>query len=739
MTALSRRSVLGGALVLGFSTACAGSADAQVQAGAPALPGSLRTAPFLDSWIRMDAQGAVTIATGKAELGQGLRTALLQIAADELRLPMAALRLTTADTALTANEGYTSGSHSMKDSGTAIRHAAAQLRALLVGAASERLGVPAAQLTVRDGSVVAPSGQSVPYAGLVAAAAQHVQAAPQSTFLPPSLIGRPIQRLDIPGKVTGAAAYVQDMRLPGMLHARVVRPSGIGATLAALDAGPVERMPGVVAVVRDGNFLAVVAEREFQAMQAMQALSVAAQWTPGPAVPKPDFAALRAQPSEDTAIVDRRTPGVGIFGAGRSMEASYTRAYQAHASIGPSCALAQFAEGRLTVWTHTQGVFPDRSAIAEMMRMPPDRVRLIHVEGAGCYGHNGADDAAADAALIARALPGKPVRVQWTREQEHLWEPLGPAMATDARATLDPSGAIVDWDYAVRSNTHSTRPGPAGALLAARLVAQPFPVPKPTAIPQPEGGGDRNAIPLYDFASMRVMHHFVPHMPLRVSALRSLGAYMNVFSIESFMDELALAAKADPVEFRLRHLKEARARDVVTLAAEKFGWTPGQAAPPVEGMSRGYGFAFAQYKNLAAYCALATEVEVDRRTGRTRLVRATAAVDSGQAINPDGIRNQIEGAILQSMSWTLIEAVTVGDQGVTSADWASYPILRMNGLPDRIDVHVIDRPGAPFLGTGETGQGPTAAALGNAIANATGKRLRDLPLTPEKIKAALAV
>ena len=590
--------------------------------------------------------------------------------------------------------------------------------------------MPAAQLTVRDGTVVAPSGQGVPYAGLVAAAAQHVQAAPQSTFLEPALIGQPVQRLDIPGKVTGAAAYVQDMRLPGMLHARVVRPSAPGATLAGLDAAPIERMPGVVAVVRDGNFLAVVAEREFQAIQAMQALAAAAQWTPGPALPKPDFAALRAQPSEDTAIVDRRTPT-----SGRTIEASYTRAYQAHASIGPSCALAQLADGRMTVWSHTQGVFPDRGAIAEMLRMPPASVRLIHVEGAGCYGHNGADDAAADAALIARALPGRPVRVQWMRDQEHLWEPLGPAMMTDARATLDAAGRIVDWDYAVRSNTHSTRPGPAGALLAARLVAQPFPQPKPTAIPQPEGGGDRNAIPLYDFASMCVMHHFVPHMPIRVSALRSLGAYMNVFSIESFMDELAMAAKADPVEFRLRHLKEQRARDVITLAAEKFGWAPGQSAP--EG--RGYGFAFAQYKNLAAYCALATEVEVDRRTGRTRLVRAVAAVDSGQAINPDGIRNQIEGAVLQSMSWTLIEAVSVGDQGVTSADWAAYPILRMNGLPDRIDVHVIDRPGAPFLGTGETGQGPTAAALGNAIANATGKRLRDLPLTPEKIKAALAV
>lgn len=731
MTALSRRDVMGGALVLGFSTACAGPATAQ--GAQAALPGSLKTTPLLDSWIRLDAEGAVTVATGKAELGQGIRTALLQIAAEELRVPLASIRLITADTASTANEGYTSGSHSMKDSGTAIRHAAAQVREMLVAAAADRLGLPAPQLEARDGAVWAPGGQSVAYAGLVTAAALHTNAAPQSRLTDrPSIMGQSVSRVDIPAKVTGGAAYVHDLRLPGMVHARLVRPSGPGAQLTALDTAAVARMPGVIEVVRDGNFLAVVAQREFQAIQAMQALSAAAQWAPGPALPNPDtiIANLRLLPSQDTAIVDRRTPAQG-----QVVKAQYTRQYQAHGSISPSCAVARFADGAMTVWTHTQGVFPDRGAIAEMLRLPPDRVRLIHMEGSGCYGHNGADDAAADAALIARALPGRPVRVQWTREQEHVWEPFGPAMATEVQASLDATGAIADWDYAVWSNTHSTRPGPAGALLAARLLAQPFPEPKPIAIPQPEGGGDRNAIPLYNFASMRVMHHFIPHMPLRVSAMRSLGAYMNVFSIESFVDELALTAGADPVAYRLRHLQQERARDVVALAAEKFGWVAGQAAPP----GRGYGFAFAQYKNLAAYCAIATEVEVDRKTGRTRLVRAVAAVDSGQAVNPDGIRNQIEGAILQSMSWTLIEAVPFTEAGVTGTDWASYPILRMNGLPDRIDVHIIDRPGQPFLGTGEAGQGPTAAALGNAIAQATGKRLRDLPLTPEKLRAALAV
>lgn len=733
MTVLSRRGVLGGALILGFSTACAGQAVA-----AGDLPGSLKTTPLLDSWIRLDALGNITVATGKAELGQGIKTALLQIASDELRVPMDRIRLITADTAHTANEGYTSGSHSMKDSGTAIRHAAAKVREMLVAAAANRLGVPASLLVAQDGAVVGPGGQRVAYAGLLDAAQLHVAAAGLSRLSDtPALMGQPVPRVDIPAKVTGGAAYVQDLRLPGMVHARVVRPPGPGAQLLTLDTAAVERMPGVLQVVQDGNFLAVVATREFQAVQAMQALTTAAQWTPGPLLPKPGelFTTLRSLPSQDTAIVDRRSATPPDRAAGRLIEAQYTRQYQAHGSIGPSCAVAQLADGAMTVWTHTQGVFPDRGAIAEMLRMPAGQVRLIHMEGSGCYGHNGADDAAADAALIARAMPGRAIRVQWMREQEQLWEPFGPAMITEVRATLNRTGDVIDWDYAVWSNTHSTRPGPAGALLAARLIAQPFPEPKPTAIPQPEGGGDRNAIPLYDFPSSRVMHHFIPQMPLRVSAMRSLGAYMNVFTIESFMDELAQAAGADPVAFRLRHLREPRARDVISLAAEKFGWRAGQVAP--EG--RGYGFAFAQYKNLAAYCAIATEIEVNRKTGRTRLVRAVAAVDSGHVVNPDGIRNQIEGAILQSMSWTVFESVSFTEAGVTATDWASYPILRFSGIPDRVEVHIIDRPGEPFLGTGETGQGPTAASIGNAMTHAIGKRLRDLPLTPERVRAALAI
>jgi CO/xanthine dehydrogenase Mo-binding subunit len=461
-------------------------------------------------------------------------------------------------------------------------------------------------------------------------------------------------------------------------------------------------------------------------------LSAAAQWRETATLPKQDDLPrfLTGLPSQDTTIFQQSNPSIA---GQKTIEATYTRPYQAHGSIGPSCAVAQFADGAMTVWTHTQGVYPDRQGIAEMLRMPPAKVRCIHVEGSGCYGHNGADDAAADAALIAHALPGTPVCLQWTREQEHAWEPFGPAMVTRLKASLDGDGAISDWNFDVWSNTHSMRPGGAGSMLAAQHMAQPFAQPAPRPLPLPEGGGDRNAIPIYKFPNAQVVHHFIPDMPVRISAMRALGAYHNVFSIESFMDELAGAAGADPVEFRLKHLDDPRGRDVIDKAAQAFGWRKGQKAP----QDRGFGFAFARYKNLAAYCAIATEVEVNRETGRPRLVRAVAAVDSGQVVNPDGLINQIEGAILQSMSWTLYESVSFDDIRITSIDWQTYPILRFNAVPDSVEVHIINRPGQPFLGSGETGQGPAAASIANAIADATGKRLRNLPLTRKRIKDAI--
>jgi nicotinate dehydrogenase subunit B len=735
---LNRRSVLagGGALIVSFSLRDSFAQNQGAPAAAPPpLPGSLKGAPYLDSWIRIDADGGITVFTGKAEIGQGFKTACQQIAAEELDVPFASLTLVTADTARTANEGYTSGSNSMKDSGTAVQNAAAQVRALLIAEAARRLELPFENLKTENAAVIAPDGRRLGYGELVAGEILHVQAQARSTLKDPAayrIMGQSIPRVDIPAKVTGGAAYVQDMRLPGMLHARVVRPPGYGAELIECDTAAVEKMPGVAKVVRDGNFLAVVAAKEYQGVKAMWALSAAAKWRETAKLPKQDNLpdVLTKLPSRDETIFQNNNPSAA---SARTIEATYTRPYQAHGSIGPSCAVAQLRDDTMTVWTHTQGVYPDRAGIAEMLRVPPARVRVIHVEGSGCYGHNGADDAAADAALIARALPGVPIRVQWTREQEHAWEPFGPAMVTKLKASLDNSGAISDWNFEVWSNTHSMRPGGAGSMLAAQHMAQPFALPAPRPLPLPEGGGDRNAIPIYKFPNAKVVHHFIPEMPLRISALRALGAYHNVFSIESFMDELAIAAGADPVEFRLKYLDDKRARDVVERAAHAFGWQKGQNAAP----DRGYGFGFARYKNLAAYCAVASEVEVNGQSGRPRLVRAVAAVDSGQVVNPDGLINQIEGAILQSMSWTLYESVGFDDKRITSIDWQTYPILRFDAVPERLDVHIINRPGQPFLGSGETGQGPAAASIANAIADATGKRLRDLPLTRKRIKDAI--
>jgi CO/xanthine dehydrogenase Mo-binding subunit len=740
-TTLSRRHVLagGGALIVSFSLLEAPTSAPAQSVPAPTaapLPGSLKDNPMLDSWIRIDADGSVTVFTGKCELGQGIKTALLQVAADELGVAMERIKLVTSDTALTPNEGYTSGSQSMPNGATAIRNAAAQVREILLARAAERLSVIVERLKVRDGTFVTDDGASVGFGELVRGDMLHVRAQPTSRFkdaLTYAYMGKPVPRVDIPAKVTGGVAYVHDLRLPGMVHARVVRPAGYGAKLLDVDTSKVEALPGVLKVVRDGSFLAVIAEREYQAVTAMRALAQAARWGDALALPEQakiyDF--LKGLPSRDTTILERGT----LASAAAKLTATYHRPYQMHAAIGPACAVALYADDALTVWSHGQGMFPLRRAVAELVGLPPEKVRCIHMEGSGCYGHNGADDAGGDAALLARALPGRPVRVQWMREQEHTLEPYGAAMTTNVTASLDRGGNIISWQFDVWSNTHSTRPGTAGSLLAGLAVASPFPVPPPQVIPQPEGGGDRNAIPIYAIPNAKVVHHFIPAMPLRVSAMRGLGAYMNVFSIESFMDELAKSAAADPVEFRIKHLEDPRARAVVRLAAEKFEWQAGGKRP----QGRGRGFAFARYKNFAGFCAVAVEVEVEHETGRVRLVRAVAAADSGQGVNPDGIRNQIEGGVIQAASWTLFEEVMFDSRQITSRDWSRYPILRFAAAPERVEVHVIDRPGQPFLGTGEAAAGPTAAAIANAIADATGVRIRDLPFTRERVKAAIGV
>ena len=731
----TRRAILkGGALIVGFSLLPAAHAEFNAMGlpklANPKLPGSLKNTPLLDAWIQVAPDGKVTVCSGKVELGTGVRTALMQVALEPLELAPADIRFIGGDTLLTPNEGYTAGSHTMADSGTALLHAASQVAALLRAGAAAQWKVAPDSVRLQAGRVLGAGGASMHYGAALKGlngTGLHREAAETSPLRDPAhyrLIGKSVPRVDIPAKVSGGAAYVQDMRPPGMLHARVVRPPRPGARLLSADLAGVRRMAGVRQVVRDGDYLAVLADDEWRAIGAMNALTASARWDGGAALPRPDaiHATLQALPAQDIVILEK---GERRAAAGPSVSARYTKQYVLHGSIGPSCAVGLLKDGVLTVWTHTQGVYPLRAALAEMTRMPLEKVRCIHTEGSGCYGQNGADDVAADAALLACAAPGSPVRVQLMRDQENLWEPYAPAMVTTVRAGLDAGGRIDQWDYELWSGSHNERPGNAGKLLPARLLSTPF-VPTPSLpMPMPEGGGDRNALPLYDIPNARIVNHFLPVTPLRTSAMRSLGAHLNVTAIESTIDQLAALAKADPVRFRLDHLgSQPRARAVVERAAAMFGWKAGARAA----RRHGVGFGFGQYKNRMAYVAIAVEVAFDADREELRILRVACAADCGQVVNPDGARNQLEGAIIQSASWTLQEQLRYGPQGIASFDWSAYPIMRFSGVPERIDVDLIDRPGEPLLGVAEAAQGPMAAALANALAQAAGARRNDLPL-----------
>ncbi|WP_426754522.1 molybdopterin cofactor-binding domain-containing protein [Myxococcus sp. Y35] len=730
---LSRRSVLQGSLVLAF--ALMGPRALGAPAGDAGLPGSLRRHRQLDAWLRIGANGVVTLKTGKVELGQGILTALAQLCADELDIEIQRLTLISGDTAVSPHEGTTAGSNSVSGSGSAVRHAAAEARALLLRMASQRLRVPVERLRVQDGTITAtPGGASVTYWSLVGGKSLNQVATGSVRPKAPSerrQAGRSVPRLDLPGKIAGEASFVQDYRPANLVHGRVVRAPSYGASLVSVDVAKVERMPGVHKVVRDGDFLGVIAAKEWQAIKAAASLAQSARWRERAALPVDPYTWLLEQPSRDIVIEDvvRATDVAPVH----THEARYHRPYQMHAAIGPSCAVAEWDGERLTLHTHSQSVFETSAAIARMLQLPVERVHGKHLPGSGCYGHNGADDAAADAALLARALPRHAVRVQWSREDEHACEPYGSAMVMKVRAGVDANGDVLDWDYALWSTPHGTRPGGhPGNLLAGRSLKEPFSMPVPGSGGPPNYSADRNAIPLYDFPGRRVTTHFVAKMPVRVSSLRGLGAYANVFAIESFLDELAHAAKVDPVAFRLRQLQDARARAVIEKAAERFGWSKAPRAP-----NRGQGIGFARYKNLASYCAVCMEVEVDARTQAIRVLRAVLAADAGEVVNPDGIANQLEGGLIQSLSWTLKEAVRYDARRITSRDWSTYPILTFSEVPP-VEVVLIERPGEPFLGVGEASQGPSAAALGNAVFDATGVRLRELPLTPERLARARA-
>ncbi len=737
---LSRRALLkNGGLVVSF--ALAPRALAQLSGGgeggagpkviAPNLPGSLKSTPWLDSWIRIDADGRITVFTGKAELGQGIKTALLQVAAEELDAPPAHITMVTADTARTPDEGLTAGSHSMQDSGTAIRNAAANVRMLLIRAAAARWKTsPENVATDGEGRLRHGDGAILSYAEIAASMALHVEAIPDAPLRQPGqfkTIATALPRLDIGAKVTGGAAYVHDMRLPGMLHARVLRGPSEGTRFELSN----EITLDGARIVRAGSFVAIVAEREWTAINALRKLQDSRFTRVAPPIPLGNVAdVLKSLPSREIVVLDTHDP---VKPAAKTVKARYSRPWISHGSIGPSCALALYQDEFMTVWSHSQGIFDVRRVAADLLGLPIEKVRAIHVEGAGCYGQNGADDVAAEAALIAKSTPGRPIRLQWMREQEFGWEPLGPGMATEVEASIDADGRIVAWNYQVWSNPHNNRPVNAGGVLAGAEAAPAFAAPEGKPIPMPEGDGDRNANPLYVLPNMHVIYHFIKDMPIRVSALRSLGAHLNVFSIESMLDELAKAGGLDPFAFRLSHMQDERARAVMIKAADAFGW----AARARGDGRRGCGMGFARYKNIGAYCALAMEVEVERQSGQIAVLRVSAAVDCGQPVNPDGIRNQVEGGIIQSLSWTSLESMTFDTTRRTGFDWSSYPIYRFSDVPEALDVHVMESPGLPFLGVAECAQGPTAAALANAVADALGVRVRDMPLSPERVRQAL--
>jgi CO/xanthine dehydrogenase Mo-binding subunit len=702
---------------------------------APTLPVSLAANPKLSSWIQFGVDGKLTVSPGKVEIGQGIVTALAQIAADELDVDIGRVEMIRATTLASPNEGVTSGSLSIQQSGRALRAACAEIRQIFLKAASDRLGVDADVLEVEDGTISGPGNVRTSYwelAGEVSLDRDATASAKPKEITRRALAGHSIGRLDIPDKVFGRRRFIHDTVLPGMLHGRVLRPENSRARLTGLNEEAARAVAGFVAIVRDGSFAGVVCETEAAAEAALAALAKGASWSEGATLPDENDLAtfLKAQPVEST-VIDTRTaanPGKTV----RTLKRQYVRPYIAHASIAPSCAMAQWTgDDRVHVWTHSQGVYLLRNDLALVLKLPLGNISVEHLEGAGCYGHNPADDVALDAVLLAKAASGRPVRVQWSRADELTHGPFGAAMAVEVEADLDAQGEIVGWRHSIWSNGHSARPGRGAkpTLLAGYDIENPFPVAIPANPPQANGGGaDRNAVPLYDFPAWKIESHRLLTMPVRTSALRTLGGQANVFAIECTLDEIAAARGEDPVAFRLRHLKDERAKDVIRAAARRAGWKP--AAKP----GTGYGVGYARYKNSGAYCAAIAEVEGDEDI---RVKRLTLAIDVGEAINPDGVINQIEGGAIQATSWVLKERVRFDRSRITSNSWTEYPILRFSEVP-QVEVEVIQRSEIDPVGAGEAAHGPVTAAIANGVFDCLGVRVRQLPITREALIAAMA-
>lgn len=697
------------------------------------IPATLQANPELDRWVRFEPYGFASVAFGKVEYGQGAVTALAQIAAEELDLPLSMLRVANAATGAVPDEGMTVGSMSVESSGASVRAACAEVRALFVAKAAERLDCPAGEIDIRDGVFLVnglPSGED--YWTL----APHVDLARPATgearWKSPDqhrLVGLSQPRLDLPAKLHGEA-FLHDIRLPGMVHARVLRQPGPKAQLVHLDEAAVRQAAGgEVEIVREAAFVAFVAVRESVAARALAAAEANVAWadardlSPG----LTDPASLKTLPHTDHPA-GAEPPEASNR---RRHAATYGKPYLAHGSMGPSCGLASFEDGRLSVWTHGQGVYPLRQMLARISGLDPEKIEVIHAQGAGCYGHNGSDDAAVDAAVIALRRPGAPVRVQWRREDEFGWSPVGTAMHIELAAELDPSGRLVDYTAEIWSGPHVGR---GRSLAEMALPRDPGAAPPPAPPPPPPGaprfsGGLLNAIPSYDIPATRTLEHLVVPTPVRTSSLRGLGGPINTFAGESFVDELAEIAGQDPLAYRLSMIVDPRGRAVVETVARMADWGRRWAA----GTGRGLGIAYDRHRDRAGYFAAVVEVEVE---AEVKLVKMWCAADAGLIINPDGARNQIEGGMVMAASWVLKEQVRLGGAGVATTTWGDYPILRFSEVPP-VEIELVNTKDPRPFGIGELSQGPAMGALSNAVAHALGARIRELPFTREKVARAL--
>lgn len=718
------------------------------------MPESLRAQPLLRQWLAVLPDGRVQAFSGKVDIGQGISHALRLIVAEELRLPPERIEMVPASTHHSPDEAVTSGSLSVQHSGTALRCAAAHLREGCRAAMAQRCAVPVQAVRCTDGRFEVPDqNRSASYPELLGqalldSAIDPGQVHSEGAALDPVHTTAPSTRPDVAAKVFGEFEYIHDRVLPGMCHGLVLRPATLMAEavedeLQALQ-HELQAQPGVLRVHRDGLLLGVLAETEHLLTQIAhrfeQGLAQGRYWRCQAEVPDPENlpAWLQAQPLGTTVVVDvpaseGRDPPV------QRLSAQYHRPFLQHASIGLCCALAQWqADGaQLEVWSHSQGIYNLRRDLALAFGLAPAQVQVTHAEGAGCYGHNGADDVAFDAAWLARLAPGRPVRVQWTRQAELGHAPLAPAMAVRIEAGIGAEGRIVEWTQTVWSQGHGTRPGrgQTPALLGAWQTASPQPVTMAVNAAMAVGGGsERNAQPPYEIPAMRVLNHRVLNMPFRVSAMRALGAPANVFAAESFMDELAARQGVDPLAYRLAHLQgpaNARAAAVLRRVTDMAGWSATRPSGRPEGWGR--GLAYARYKNTGAYCAVVAEVLAEERV---RLLRLWIAADLGRVVDPDGAINQLEGGALQAASWALCETAQLSPQGIASNDWTSYPILKFSDMPV-VDVGLMPMQDQPSLGAGECSSGPTCAAIANAIYDALGVRLHAMPFTPEQVLKAL--